>query len=121
MARFDNPSNSKLKTHIVGSGENITVGSEHSGTMFIFNGDSNNTLYIGDYTDGHYVAIGTVITICTAPGGSCYLDVSNADIWGAGFNDTSNYWFFPSNTIGTLVKIDDANIWMISGASLGID
>jgi hypothetical protein len=120
MATFYNATES-INVHTVGESENITVGSEHNGTMFVFNGDSNNTLYIGDYTDGHYVAIGTVITICTAPYGSCYLDVNNANIWGAGFNDTSNNWFFPSNTIGTLVKIDNGNTWMISGASLGID
>jgi hypothetical protein len=66
--------------------------------------------------------IGSAITVVSGNSWT-YIRPSDSgftELWGAGFNDTSNYFYIPNNSMATLLKIG-ANKWMLSGAGLGID
>lgn len=65
--------------------------------------------------------IGTAISVVSGRNW-CYFDVDDnqTEIWGAGFNTTSNYFYIPENSMATLLKIG-IDKWMVSGAGLGND
>ena len=48
------------------------------------------------------------------------VDPGATDIWGAGFNTTSQYFFIPPNSIATLIKVENEK-WILSGFGLAID
>lgn len=125
MARFETPSSGgPMGVHVIGSDEYYIVSPESNGQMLVYNSNAGYSgLGIGDWYDGYQVPAGTTVTICTAVDGYCYLDPenSNVQIWGAGYNTSYSWWYLPSNTIATLVKVDDENTWMISGAGLAQD
>lgn len=123
MARFSDTSNGPLRIHTVEPEEFFIVGPEHNGMIIQYNSDSYNQFGIGLWNDGYQVPAGTIITISTVENGVCYLNLQdyNMPIWGAGWNTTYPYWYLPSNTIATIVKLDNADTWIISGASLGQD
>lgn len=66
--------------------------------------------------------VGTAITIVSSDGW-CYIYADNSNVtqvWGAGFNTTSQGFYIPNNSIATLLKIAPEK-WMLSGAGLAID
>ena len=66
--------------------------------------------------------IGTAITVVSG-NSRTYFRLSDSDItklWGAGFDDFSDSFFIPNNSMATLLKIG-IDKWMVSGAGLGID
>ena len=122
MARFDSAINGPASIHVVQDGEFFIVGPEHHGMIIQYNSNSWNAFGIGLWSDGYEVPAGTIVTISTLDQ-YCYLNLedSNMPIYGAGWGTTYPYWYLPPYTIGTIVKLDDADTWIISGAGLGQD
>lgn len=76
-------------------------------------------------TDGANQAmpVGTAITIVSGSDGWTYINAEDSEtiqIWGAGLNISSNWFYIPENSMATLLKIGEYK-WMLSGAGLGID
>lgn len=106
--------------NLVGNG-NYAIQTSDAGKHIYYNdGGSNNVYLRSDYSKA--MPVGTAVTIVSGQDGNTYIspDDGTVQIWGAGFNQTSNYWFIPPNSIATLLKIGDDK-WMLSGAGLGID
>jgi hypothetical protein len=66
--------------------------------------------------------IGTAITVVSGNSWTWIKpdNSSTTELWGAGFNTTSNYFYIPDNSMATLLKIG-IDKWMLSGAGLGND
>jgi hypothetical protein len=66
--------------------------------------------------------VGSAITVVS--GGSwTYIratDSEDTEVWGAGYDQNSELFYIPDNSMATLLKIG-RNKWMLSGAGLGID
>ena len=99
---------------------NYTIQTSDAGKHIYYNNGGTNDVYLR--TDvSKAMPVGTAITIVSG-NDNTYIspDDGTVQIWGAGFNQTSNYWYIPANSIATLLKIGDDK-WMLSGAGLGID
>jgi hypothetical protein len=95
--------------------------SSDAGKHIYYNDGGSNTVWLTAESSENF-PIGTAITIVSGGDGWTYIkrDDSNVKIWGAGFNDESNYFYIPENSIATLLKVAKDK-WMLSGAGLGID
>ena len=63
--------------------------------------------------------IGTAITVVSG-NSECYFYLEDGDVttlWGAGFNAYNQSWYIPSNSMATLLKLEEDK-WMLSGAGL---
>lgn len=64
--------------------------------------------------------IGTAIVVVSGDYPVRFSWDSDVTIWGAGFNQNNQSWFIPERSMATLLQIE-INVWMLSGAGLGID
>jgi hypothetical protein len=66
--------------------------------------------------------IGSAITVVSGNSWT-YIrptDSGFTEVWGAGYDQTSEWFYIPNNSMATLLKIGP-NKWMLSGAGLAID
>jgi hypothetical protein len=102
-------------------GQNYAIQTSDAGKHIYYNDGGSNDVYItSDVSKA--MPLGTAITIVSGGDGSTWIypDDDKLQMWGAGFNTTSNAFYIPSNSIATLLKIGDDK-WMLSGAGLSID
>jgi hypothetical protein len=66
--------------------------------------------------------IGSAITIVSGNSSTFIraVDSEDTEVWGAGYDQTSEWFYIPNNSMATLLKIGP-NKWMLSGAGLAID
>lgn len=110
------------------SSRSITQTLTYDGTYFlqpsdagkhIYNPDGNNTIVIPVESVVNF-PVGTAITFVSTNGNPTRINRANGDVtqvWGAGFDQQSNWWAIPSNSMGTLLKIAPEK-WIVSGAGL---
>lgn len=107
------------QTLIINSEYNLTLAD--AGKHIYYDNGGSNSVYLNAQVS-ETAPIGTAFTIVSGGDGWTYITPtdSNIEMWGAGLNQTSQYFFIPENSIATLLKIGQ-NKWMLSGAGLGID
>lgn len=100
---------------------NYEIISSDAGRSILYKDGGTN--YIRIPTDATTpMPLGTAITIISADAWT-YINATDSNItnvFGAGFNTTSNAWYIPNNSMATIVKIAP-DTWMLSGAGLAID
>lgn len=88
----------------------------------IFRNDGNGYGINIPTNDSVPFKIGSAITIVSGYS-PIYFHLENSgvtEVWGAGYGQTSNYWYIPDHSMATLLKIG-IDKWMLSGAGLNID
>lgn len=99
------------------------VQTEDAGKHIYYNGEGQHTIFLTAEVNAQ-MPIGTAITIVSGEDGWTYIRPAdeNIKIWGVGpnFGYVSNWWYIQSNSIATLLKVDNTK-WILSGANLGDD
>jgi hypothetical protein len=103
------------------SNSNYYLKPSDAGKHIYYNDGGDNTVWLTAASSENF-PVGTAITIVSGDDGWTFIrsDDNNVNIWGAGFNTTSNYFYIPANSMATLLKIG-RDKWMVSGAGLGND
>lgn len=98
-----------------------TLALSDAGKHIYYDNGGSNTVYLNAQVS-ETAPIGTAFTIVSGGDGWTFITPtdSNIEMWGAGLNQTSQYFYIPENSMATLLKIGQ-NKWMLSGAGLGID
>lgn len=120
-SRENTSSGSQIPQHYLDY-NNYTLQSSDAGRSIYYNNGGNNSIYIPTDANCNF-PLGTAITIISGANGSTYINASDSnltEVWGAGYNQTSDAWYIPANSMATLIKIGPDK-WMLSGAGLAID